>query len=113
MSNILCRVNCPSGSLPPCNMYPTTKLLCECDGGIVRCLMEAPLIHYLGNQRASLILITQTALPCVSHTVSHTSRLRLECVSNVYHNRNAANLQQYRRCMRVLTVLMLSKLTSC
>jgi hypothetical protein len=56
--------------------------------------MEALLIHYLGNQRASLILIIQTALPCVSHTVSHASRLRLECVSNVYHNRNAANSQQ-------------------
>jgi hypothetical protein len=44
--------------------------------------MEALLIHYLGNQRASLILIIQTALPCVSHTVSHASRLRLDCVLN-------------------------------
>ena len=59
--------------------------------------MEALLIHYLGNQRASLILIIQIASACVSrivpHTVSHTPRMRLECVSNAYHNRNAANLQ--------------------
>ena len=49
--------------------------------------MEALLIHYLGNQRASLILIIQTALPCVPHTVSHTSRKRLECVSNAFRMR--------------------------
>jgi hypothetical protein len=59
--------------------------------------MEVLLVHYLGNQRASLILIVQIALPCVSrivpHTVSHTSRKRLEFVSNAYHNRNATHSQ--------------------
>jgi hypothetical protein len=49
-------------------------------------IIEALLILYLGNQRASLILIIQIALPYVSrivlHTVSHTPRMRLVCVSN-------------------------------
>jgi hypothetical protein len=52
------------------------------------------LILYLGNRRASLILIVQIVSPCVSHTVSHASRMRLGCVLDAYHNRNAAHSQQ-------------------
>jgi hypothetical protein len=58
---------------------------CAHQPAIGHVIVESLLIHYLGNQRASIILIIQIALPFVSrivpHTVPHTSRTRLECVS--------------------------------
>jgi hypothetical protein len=64
-------------------------------------LMEELLNIYLGNRRASLILIIQIVSPCdyiPSHTrlacVLNAPRMRLECASNAYHNRNAAHSQQ-------------------
>jgi hypothetical protein len=44
-------------------------------------IIEALLDIYLGNRRASLILIVQIASPCVSHNVSHACRLCVDCVS--------------------------------
>jgi hypothetical protein len=53
--------------------------------------MEAPLILYLGNRRASLILMIQIVSPCVSHE----SRMRLEFASRLrINNRDAAHSQK-------------------